>query len=403
MDGAAFILGINISIAGLVAAAFLLIPLFSTGFMAARWFALAYAFGGFSVLFEAIIPLTRDFLPYLTVAYTAFVLALLVFNIGLARIYFVRVPWLLMGVIAVAAVFVQPWTTESLARDSLTRMLFYQGPYFLMQMVGAAIVISARQKRSLDYALICLLLAAGAHFLAKPLLANASGGMGDSPQAYISTSYALLSQSLSSFFALALALLLFVILLKQLLDELNTRSRTDPLSGLLNRAGFNARLDDILSVKGAAGPPVSLIICDLDHFKTVNDTHGHAAGDSVIVAFARTLLSAAGSDHAVGRIGGEEFALVLPACNLAAARLFAETVRHAFAGRRVEGVPGDMRLTASFGVAELRGDETVSEALGRADKALYRAKADGRDCVRVAAENEAAAPTPLRRANRDWS
>lgn len=400
MDGAAFILAINLSIAGLVAAAFLAVGLFSTGYVAARWFAIAYAVGMVNIALEAAIPFTQDYRPYLTLAYAAFLAALAIFNVGLARLYSVRVPWAAMGAIFVVSVVMQ-MAMQDLPRDSLARMVFYQLPYFVMQGLSAAIVMAAPAKRRLDVVLVGLLGASAVHFLAKPFMAAGFGGMGDSPKTYLATTYALFSQSLGSFFAIAVALLVLVILLKQLLEELTARSRTDPLSGVLNRAGFNARLDDILSAKEEGGPPVSLVICDLDHFKAVNDTHGHAVGDSVIVAFARTLCAAAGRDDAVGRIGGEEFAVVLPACNLASARLFAETVRHTFAGLPVEGVPDDMRLTASFGVAELRGGETVSDVLGRADRALYRAKADGRDCVRIALEAEAAAPTLVRRANRD--
>ena len=101
------------------------------------------------------------------------------------------------------------------------------------------------------------------------------------------------------------------------------------------------------------GVPVSLVISDLDHFKAVNDTFGHAAGDTVIVTFAGFLRSAMAEHHVAGRIGGEEFAILLPGTNLVAARLFAEGARSAFAALTVDGMPETKRFTASFGVAEL--------------------------------------------------
>jgi diguanylate cyclase (GGDEF)-like protein len=129
---------------------------------------------------------------------------------------------------------------------------------------------------------------------------------------------------------------------------------------------------------------VSLVISDLDHFKSVNDNFGHAAGDTVIVTFARFLRSAMADHHLAGRIGGEEFAVLLPGTNLVAARLFAEGARNAFASLTVDGMAPTKRFTASFGVAELAGGETISDLMERADKALYLAKNSGRDCVKIA-------------------
>jgi diguanylate cyclase (GGDEF)-like protein len=85
-----------------------------------------------------------------------------------------------------------------------------------------------------------------------------------------------------------------------------------------------------------------------------------------------------------GRVGGEEFAVLLPGTNLVAARLFAEGTRNAFGGLMVEGLPATKRFTASFGVAERAKGETISDLMGRADKALYLAKNSGRDCVKIA-------------------
>ncbi len=129
--------------------------------------------------------------------------------------------------------------------------------------------------------------------------------------------------------------------------------------------------------------PVTLIMCDLDHFKAVNDTFGHAVGDRLIALFATTLRETASRHHVLGRIGGEEFAAVLPGSNLAAGRLFAENARAAFAGAHVDGIGPEGGFTASFGVAEMEIAETPAAFTARADAALYDAKRSGRDCVRV--------------------
>ena len=90
------------------------------------------------------------------------------------------------------------------------------------------------------------------------------------------------------------------------------------------------------------------------------------------------------SHHVAGRVGGEEFAILLPGTNLVAARLFAEGARGAFAALQMDGLPATRRCTASFGVAELAKDETINDLMARADKALYLAKESGRDCVKIA-------------------
>ncbi|HEU4985866.1 MAG TPA: GGDEF domain-containing protein [Rhizobiaceae bacterium] len=399
MGGAGFILAINLFVAGLIASAFLLISLSDRSYVSARWFALAYAIGMLNMGVEFVIPLLQDYQPVLvTLAFAALVAAMGVFDLGLARMYSVRAPVRLMAGILVISTVVQMATQDTMARDSILRMMLYQAPFFLMQAVAAFLVASAPAKGRLDQALVGLLALSALHFLAKPFLALAAGGMGDSPQSYISTTYALLSQSLGTVFSIAVALLVFVILVRELLDEITEKSRTDSLSGLLNRGGFTERLDRILAGNSRGKPPVSLILCDLDHFKTVNDTYGHASGDRVITAFAGILREAAGEDYAIGRIGGEEFAIVLPGCNLTAARLFAENARAAFAGLPIEGMPAHVRFSASFGVAELSGGETATEAMARADMALYWAKASGRDCVRVS-PNETASPRRFTRSD----
>ena len=130
---------------------------------------------------------------------------------------------------------------------------------------------------------------------------------------------------------------------------------------------------------------MTLVISDLDHFKSINDSYGHASGDRVIEAFSQFIHESKAGHHIAGRIGGEEFAIILPGTHLAAARLFAEGARSAFSALPIEGLPASRRFTASFGVAELVAGEGIDQLMRRADAALYEAKKDGRDCVRIAA------------------
>jgi two-component system, cell cycle response regulator len=136
------------------------------------------------------------------------------------------------------------------------------------------------------------------------------------------------------------------------------------------------------------GRPISVIMCDLDHFKQVNDLHGHGAGDIVLVGFGdRVRQKLRGTDLA-GRIGGEEFLLVLPETEVAGALLLAERLRASLSDTPHLLPKGPIQVTCSFGVAQwVQEDKDAGALLGRADEALYAAKRQGRNKVVVARTN----------------
>lgn len=385
MSGANFILLINLSVAGLLAAAFMAVAFHDVGRGPARWFASGYVLGMIYSAIEFSIPAFTDArLPVVT-AFAVFLGATIAFNIGLARKYGVAPPWSPMLFFLVAATIVV-YLAQDLPRQSLVRMMAYQLPYAVMQFAGLAIVWSSRQRRGrLDRILMAVLAASAVQFASKPFIAHALGGWGANPQAYLQSNYALVSQSLGTVFALAMALLTLAILVRDVLAEATSKSETDTLSRLLNRGAFTRQAEQAVLGAMRQGVPVALVIADLDHFKSINDKFGHASGDRVIETFAGFLREAAAGHHVAGRIGGEEFAIVLPGTNLAAARLFAEGTRSAFGALPIDGLPADNRCTASFGVAELHPGETIADLMRRADEALYLAKNAGRDCVRASA------------------
>lgn len=156
--------------------------------------------------------------------------------------------------------------------------------------------------------------------------------------------------------------------------------RKDYLTGACNRAYFFSVAERECRRAAEAGQPLSLIAVDLDRFKSVNDTYGHAAGDEVLKLFTKVSTELLRPVDLLARLGGEEFAILLPGSTLGGAMQTAERLRANLAGRRLQ--PYDLRVTASFGCAEFEGQDTRStELLAWADKALYAAKRGGRNRV----------------------
>ncbi|WP_348533120.1 diguanylate cyclase [Halomonas sp. 11-S5] len=159
----------------------------------------------------------------------------------------------------------------------------------------------------------------------------------------------------------------------------------DPLTGLLNRRGFERRLEEALAAWRKAETPSALLLFDLDRFKPVNDVGGHALGDTMLRRIAEAVNGVVRvSDH-VARQGGDEFAVLLPSCDVDQARRIAESLRGAVAGLSVIHEGREFRVTMSVGVTTLlAGDTDIQEVIGRADAASYEAKRRGRDGVILA-------------------
>jgi two-component system cell cycle response regulator len=183
--------------------------------------------------------------------------------------------------------------------------------------------------------------------------------------------------------------------------ELIRLAVTDSLTGMFNRRGFfEQALEPCL--RAEQGTPLCAIMADIDHFKRINDEHGHDAGDKAIFAVAHELMS--GSWHA-GRLGGEEFALLLEGRDMKEAAAIAETLRQRIAALRIPTGAGRLALTCSFGISEWRAGDSIDPLLKRADMALYEAKLAGRDRVVEAGNNFAShgystAGRPVRAARR---
>ena len=158
---------------------------------------------------------------------------------------------------------------------------------------------------------------------------------------------------------------------------------TDALTGIGNKRALDEALLRASALADRHGAPWSLILCDLDHFKLINDNHGHVVGDHILTRTAEKLEQAIRNSDTVYRFGGEEFAVLLPHTSEQEAREVAERIRLAIESIRVDGGETPLTVTGSCGVATHLADEVPEQWLARADEALYRAKAQGRNCTRV--------------------
>ncbi|SAI07256.1 signaling protein [Bordetella ansorpii] len=166
--------------------------------------------------------------------------------------------------------------------------------------------------------------------------------------------------------------------LQTLAQQLEYRATHDALTGVFNRSAVIE-----LATKALAEGDSVMVVLDIDYFKRINDEFGHPAGDSVILGIVTCLRRIVGDEGIIGRVGGEEFTVVLPGYQLQQAVELAEAMRAAIAEHRFEP-PVDRQITASFGLSANAGGTDFDAAYGLADEALYAAKRKGRNCVEIA-------------------
>jgi two-component system, cell cycle response regulator len=164
-------------------------------------------------------------------------------------------------------------------------------------------------------------------------------------------------------------------------DAVVHQATHDPLTEILNRRAILDRLGQEISRARREAGSLSVGMCDIDHFKNINDTHGHQAGDEALVAFTRCIQDGLRGYDSFGRFGGEEFLVVAPGSMGHRGESLYERLRAAVAGAEISTNAGKISLTVSIGVAPATGQSTVDALLAAADAALYQAKAEGRNRV----------------------
>lgn len=173
---------------------------------------------------------------------------------------------------------------------------------------------------------------------------------------------------------------------KQLQEELRLMANTDPLTGLLNRRRFLEQAETEFLRSQRHGHELAAVMLDIDHFKAINDTHGHFVGDQALIAMSCATDNLLRGTDILSRWGGEEFVILMPETPLTGAAILAERLRKLLAQLAVDTAAGTLRFTVSAGVAARSGlDAGITDILQRADTALYAAKQHGRNRIQVLA------------------
>lgn len=280
--------------------------------------------------------------------------------------------------IAFAAIMVLLWYFFYVSKNLLARVYTQNFGYGLILLYTAILLGGAKKKHSVDHALFWLLLIFAIQFFPRTLLTigfSAPQGV----EAFAASPFWQLLQLSLGVFAAALALTVLAATLTDVMDELRIERDKDSLTGVLNRRGFEERCSRLLGRR--KNDRWSLILCDLDRFKQINDTYGHSAGDTVLRTFGAILQENVRSGDLVGRIGGEEFALLLPATDMGDAISLATRLRKSISQTKFAFLPQSRSITASFGIAEWWQSESFSDVFEVADRRLYKAKSVARNHI----------------------
>ena len=359
----------------------------------------------------------RIYVAYAAIAYLASALAFLIQDIGpvlpfelqripsnlgflatgaffaaaIIRRYGLPVPWRAMAATAALSMAVFLWFL--LGHPSIAARIYAisLGAGVIATMVVRALWPIAKP-HLIDRVLFWVAALSAVNLIIRPLVILSLGGGFDNYDGFQQSVYWTTVQFSQAMVSVLAAIALMVAVAIDLLAELRVQAEGDPLSSLLNRRGFEAAASAALRRAHDERRPAALLVADLDQFKAINDTHGHAVGDAIIAGFGAHVGHIGPAGMVAGRIGGEEFALLLPGAGIEAARRLAEAIRTGLAPACEGRIPAALVPTVSIGLAAGVPGEGLSRLMRQADQALYEAKRAGRDRVR------AFSPAPVPRA-----
>lgn len=290
-------------------------------------------------------------------------------------------PLVLLVMIAIGSMVLSTWLKFSSPNmePSLFVTNFSLG---IMLAIGAWLLQKSDKQSGADRVLFWVIALIAIQFWVRPILSYyLENGVAHAD--YRQSIYWSMLNFTTALFSLLSALAFIAVFTNDVMEQLKTTAMTDSLSGLKIRGAFDSEAREMLAKTQQTPLPISMVLMDIDHFKKVNDSFGHLAGDAVISAFGKLLKKLAREGDLVARVGGEEFGALLWNANQSGAELFAEAIRSALNELPIDRIANDTVITASFGVAIYAPGENLDALYARADAALYQAKNDGRNCVRT--------------------
>jgi diguanylate cyclase (GGDEF)-like protein len=371
---------VNITIAAMLVASFFTIAQLNPSVRKARWIALCYALGALNPLAEMAILYGGDLKWMGMIAAGGFLAGITLYSPVMSQFYG-KQPWWRSTAVIVLIGLAYSWATIGLPNKSLWLDLGFQCPFALGSGLCAITTWRHAPPSAMNRVLAGVFMLTALHFLLKPFAALLLGGA-VSETHYAHTLYAVVSQSSTGFLMVAAGLLTLMTVLQTVVQTNAVQARTDLLTSLPNR---RALFERFLALTGErdGSRPMGVAVIDIDHFKKINDSFGHAQGDEVLKAVALCLDQNRPSSAMLARIGGEEFVLLLPGLDEQGSLLVGEHLRRAVS-RLMPGAPNT--VTVSVGLTLVDDGEDLADTLRRADRALYDAKRAGRDRCRIAGD-----------------
>lgn len=380
MNAAVYALIANSCMAALFVVTYGVIALSYSRQRAAAWFMVSYLLGFFTPICHLLVLYTDHVALFSVVGYGVFLGGILAMAVGIQAFVGRRPPWRLILLLWGAGLALRLAIADG-PRNTLPYELMFQLPFAIASFVVMLTARRIAQGGPIRAMLIGIFGVIGGHFLLKPWLVLTLGS-GPTPKSYLSSVYAVVSQISTGVLLVAAGLCLMLLVIQKALEETILDAETDPLTGLTNRRGLYRAGPRMLAEAAMHGEGLHALVLDLDHFKAINDRHGHAIGDMVLVAFAQVVQALTAPDMLAVRMGGEEFAVLIPDADSDAqdnrATRLGDAIRDALKPFATQGLPG---LTVSGGIVRYRAGETLDELIGRADQLAYRAKRAGRDRI----------------------
>ncbi|NIJ39352.1 diguanylate cyclase (GGDEF)-like protein [Sphingopyxis panaciterrae] len=380
MNGQIFISLLNPGIGLLFAVAFFLL------WLNHRERYVAYAAGAYVATAAAF--LIQDLSPVLPMelqrlpANFGFLLTGMLFAAAIIKRYALPIPWRAMTITVAVSMTVFSWFL--LVQPSIAARIYSVslGAGVIALMIVRALWPLDRPY-VIDKVLFWVATLSALNLIIRPIVILSLGGGFNDYVGFQQSVYWTTVQFSQAMVSIMAAISLMVAVALDMLGDLRRQVDDDDLSGLLNRRGFEAAAGAALRRCADAGRPAALLIADLDNFKKVNDTHGHAVGDAIIAAFGAHARATGPGDMIAGRVGGEEFAMLLPGAGIEAARQLAEAVRTGLASACGDQIPPTLTPTTCIGITANVPGASLSLLMRQADEALYAAKRSGRNCVRT--------------------